>query len=120
MARAPNRRSSQNDRRSSTNRAPPAISGERQKWQGSKSQNRGIEKSHRCRCADVRAVTRRLIATLLDTTGHFAPPGAKWCERKKGFEIARAKLLARINDSEKDGSLGWRAVLRYLGNGAAI
>jgi ParB/Sulfiredoxin domain len=68
--------------------------------------------------ADVAAVMRRLVAILLDETGHIAPLGAKCFEGKKGFDTARGKLLARVDDPDKDGGLGWPAVMRYLGNGS--
>jgi hypothetical protein len=67
--------------------------------------------------ADVVAVMRRLVAILLDQSGDFAPLGAKCFEGKKGFETARGKLLARLDDPDKDGGLGWLVILRYLGQG---
>lgn len=69
---------------------------------------------------DVAAAMRRLITILLGTTDHFASNVAKWFEGKKGFEIARGKLLARIDDPDRDGGLGWPLILRYLGNGNEI
>lgn len=44
---------------------------------------------------------RRLVAILLDTSAHLAPFGARYFDGKKGFEIARGKLFARIDDADK-------------------
>lgn len=67
--------------------------------------------------ADVAAVVRRLVAIVLDQSGDFAPIGAKCFEGKKGLDTARGKLLARLDDPDKEGGIGWSVIMRYLGHG---
>lgn len=67
---------------------------------------------------EVAAITRRLVEVLLSPpTDHLASIGAKCFEGKKGYETASGKLMARFNDPDKDGGVGWRPILRYLGDG---
>jgi ParB-like nuclease domain len=67
--------------------------------------------------ADIAAAMRRLIGILLQPGDTLAPIGAKVFEGKVGFGTARGKLLARLEDPDKDGGIGWRPILRYLGHG---
>jgi predicted HicB family RNase H-like nuclease len=66
---------------------------------------------------EVAAVTRRLIGVLLDQPKDLVRIHTKWFEGQKGFESARGRLLARLDDPDKDGGIGWRIVQRYLANG---
>jgi hypothetical protein len=65
---------------------------------------------------DVAAVTRRLVEIMLgmDFATIVATYG-KGLFDKKGYDSAHGKLIARINDPEKEGGVGERLVLAYLG-----
>jgi hypothetical protein len=65
---------------------------------------------------EVAAITRRLVEVLLQPE-HFAPIGAKCFEGKLGYQQARGRLVARFNDPDKDGGVGWLPILRFLGDG---
>jgi hypothetical protein len=52
-----------------------------------------------------------------DSAGHLSQIREKCFEGRKGFDTARGKLLARIDDSDKDGGVGQPLIMRYLGHG---
>jgi hypothetical protein len=65
----------------------------------------------------VAPVTKWLVQIILPAD-HLSEISEKWLfDNVKGFEAARGKLLARLNDPDKDGGIGAPLILRYLGKG---
>jgi hypothetical protein len=62
---------------------------------------------------------RRLVEVLLSPSqDHDLVQIRTRCfDGKKGFEVARGHLMRRFNDPDKDGGIGWRPIMRYLGDG---